>query len=581
MHLLKSYLKKYRKLLSVSIILATINQVFSLANPQIFRILIDEFANADVIATLSQTEFMKGVWFWLLIGVWAAAISRIAKTFQDYYVNLMSQKIWASIYADSIDHTFHLPYKVFEDWKSWSLLDKLQKARWDIQKFLESMINVAFLTSIGILIVMGYWFYVHRLIWTVFALMVPTLALTTIHLSKRIRNAQKNIVKASSELAWATVENIKNVTLIKSLWLEEQEISHLNGVNDTLIWLEIEKLKLVKSITFWQGTLINILRSLLQFILLRLVYEGSISLWEFFTLLFYSFLLFNPLYQLPRLATNLQEVKASNEILEEIHGMQKIKIPDNAIKIQKIQSLAFDWVTFGYDDSLAVENISFKANPWENIAFVWPSWAGKSTILKLLTWLYIPQKWVVSINKKATNSIDRTSMKQHISIVAQDTQLFAWTIRENLLFVSPESSDDQCLKALEQAQLIWLVEWNETWLDTRIWEWWLKLSWWQKQRLAIARALLRDPDLLIFDEATSSLDSIVEAKITETIQSIAQDNHDLISITVAHRLSTIMHADRIYVLENGKIVESWTHESLVWEKGLYFAMWRQQSGWIS
>lgn len=578
MKFLKGYLRKYKKILSLSIILATINQVFSLVNPQIFRILIDNYATK--VDQFTQVEFLQWVWYWILLWVGAAAISRTAKTFQDYYVNLMSQKIWASVYADSIKHTFQLPYAVFEDRQSWSLLDKLQKARQDIQKFMQSIINTAFLTAIGMLIVMVYAFYVHRLIGTVFLIMVPILAFITIFLSKRIRNAQKNIVKISSKLAGATVENVKNVTLIKSLWLEKQEINHLNGVNSKLIDLEIEKLKLVKSITFWQWTLINFLRSLLQFIMLWLLFDGSISLWEFFSLLFYSFLLFNPLYLLPQLATNFQEVKASNEILEEIHSMPIVKSPKNAKTIDIIRSLSFKNVTFGYDNTLAVKNISFEAKPWETIAFVWPSWAGKSTLLKLLTWLYNPQSWTVSINNVTSENLDRHSLKQHVSIVAQDTQLFSWTIKENLLFVSPHSSDKDCLKALEQAQLINLVEENTNWLDTRIWEWWLKLSWGQKQRLAIARALLRDPDLIIFDEATSSLDSIVEGKITETIQSIAKDNHDLITITVAHRLSTIMHANRIYVLEKGKIVESGTHDVLVKEKGLYFALWRQQSGGV-
>jgi len=239
--------------------------------------------------------------------------------------------------------------------------------------------------------------------------------------------------------------------------------------------------------------------------------------------------------------------------------------PKDARIIDHIKSVAFKNVTFGYDDSIAVKN-------------VWPSWAGKSTILKLLTGLYNPKEWSIAINNTQSTKIDWHSLKQHISIVAQDTQLFSWTIRENLLFVSPESSDKECLKALQQAQLITLINDNKEWLDTRIGEWWLKLSWGQKQRLAIARALLRDPDLIIFDEATSSLDSIVEGKITETVQQIAQDNHDLITITVAHRLSTIMHADRIYVLEQWEIVESWTHDALVGEKGLYYALWRQQSG---
>lgn len=577
MSLLKQYLRKYRKLMIISIILATINQVFSLINPQLFQILIDQYANQ--IDQYTQAEFLKWIGFWIWIGITAAAISRIAKTFQDYYVNLMAQKIGASVYQDGIEHTFGLPYAVFEDWKSWSLLDKLQKARQDIQNFLMSMINTVFLTAIGMLIVMVYAFWVSWIIWVIFLTMVPILAWTTIYLSGRIRTAQQNIVRTSAELAGATIENVKNVTLIKSLGLEDQEVAHLNRVNDELIALEIEKLRLVKSITFWQWTLINFLRSLLQFIMLRLVFEWAISVGEFFTLLFYSFLLFNPLYELPKVATNFQELKASNEILDEIFKLPVVEAPVWAKAINEISSLMYTDVSFGYNnEERAVKNISLQAKQGETIAFVWPSWAWKSTILKLLTGLYTPQHWSLQINGLDTKTLDRTSLKSRIWIVAQETQLFSWTIYENLQFVAPWVTQQQCRTALDQAQLGEFVRSTWSWLQSTIGEWWLKLSGGQKQRLAIARALLREPDLLIFDEATSSLDSLVEAKITETITTISQDNHDLITILVAHRLSTIMHADRIYVLENGKIVEQGTHQALVVEKGLYYALWRQQGG---
>ena len=581
MQFLLSYLKSHKKLLIISLVLATINQAFSLVNPQIFQVLIDRFANN--ISDYTQSEFLMGIGMWIWIWVAAALVSRIAKTFQDYYVNLMSQKIGANVYGDGIEHTFNLPYRVFEDRQSWSLLDKLNKARNDIQKFIQSMINTVFLTGVWVLIVMVYAFWVSRVIGTVFLVTVPILAWTTVALSKKVRQAQRNIVRVSAELAWATVENVKNVTLIKSLGLETQEITYLNSVNDKLINLEIEKLKLVKSITFWQWTLINLLRSILQFVMLWLVFEQVITVWEFFTLLFYSFLLFNPLYELPKLATDYQDVKASTEILQEIFAIPVIALPDRPISLSSIKSIEFTTVGFSYtpedkDPIQALTNVSFSIKSGETIAFVGPSWAWKSTILKLITGLYTPVTGEITINNTNYDQLNREVLKSHLSIVAQDTQLFAWTVRENLTFVSPEANDAECITVLKQAQLYSLIEGSLEWLDTRIGEGGLKLSWGQKQRLAIARALLRSPDLLILDEATSSLDSIVEAKISDTVREISESNDWLLTIMVAHRLSTIMHADRIYVLEAWSIVESWSHDSLVEEKGLYYAMWRQQSG---
>jgi len=560
----------------ISLLLAIVNQLFSLVSPQIFRLLVDNYATK--IAEFTELSYVKWVWTLLLIGVLAAGVSRVAKTFQDYYVSLMSQTIGSKLYAEWIGHAFSLPYKEFEDRQSGALLDKLQKARLDIQNLLNSFINTVFLTSIGMLIVLVYAFYVHRLIGTVFSIMVPILAWTTMLISKKIRKSQAFIVKKSAELSWATVENIKNVTLIKSLWLEQQEIEHLTWVNNQLIDLEIDKIKLIKTLSFSQGTMINFLRSLLQFIMLWLVFRWYISLGEFFGLLFYSFLMFNPLYELPTVATNFQEAKASSETLEEIFALEPEKKKEWARVLDHVSSLEARNISFAYEEDNALQNLSRQVEKGETIAFVWPSGSGKSTMIKLLCGLYVAQSWDLLINGVSVDDIDHGSIKHHLGIVAQDTQLFSGTIKENLLFVQPDASEEDCLVALKQAQLWEMVQGKEKWLETRIGEGWLKLSWGQKQRLAIARALLRRPDLLVFDEATSSLDSIVEGKITETIKSIAEKNDHLITILVAHRLSTVMHADRIYVLEWGEMVESGNHSELLEKNGLYSALWRQQGG---
>ena len=575
MWLLQSYAKRYKKVFVGSLLLATVNQIFSLINPQIFRLLIDDYANK--VDQHTYQSFMQGVLILLGIGVGAAAVSRVAKTFQDYYVNYLSQKIWAGIYGQGIAHSFTLPYRVFEDWRSGALLDKLQKARNDIQKLLNSMINTVFLTLIGMVIVIGYAFYVHWIIGSLFLLMIPLLGLTTYAISSRVRSAQKKIVAASAELSGSTVEDIKNVELVKSLWLEWQETDRLLWVNERLIELEVDKLKLIKTLTFSQWTMINFLRSALQLVMLYFVFMQTISVWEFFSLLFYSFFVFNPLYELPTVAINYQEAKASSETLEEIFGLEPEKVPDNAKRVKALDRLQFAGVGFGYGEELTVKWVDWEIEKWESIAFVGPSGAGKSTLIKMICGLYKASEGTITYNGIDSKELDWTSVKQHIGIVAQNAQLFSGTIRENLQFVSPDASDEECLQVLEQAELKTLVE-DKEWLDTKIGEGGLKLSWGQRQRLAIARALLRKPDLLIFDEATSSLDSLVEGKITDTIKWIAQKNNHLMSILVAHRLSTIMHVDRIYVLENGNLIESGNHESLLKEWGLYAALWRQQGG---
>jgi ATP-binding cassette subfamily B protein len=198
-------------------------------------------------------------------------------------------------------------------------------------------------------------------------------------------------------------------------------------------------------------------------------------------------------------------------------------------------------------------------------------------LVKLLVGLYAPQRGQILYNDHPGTEVELDRLRERIGFVTQDTQLFAGTIRENLLFVHPDATDEACLDALHKAAAQNLLARAEKGLDTVIGEGGVKVSGGEKQRLSIARALLRQPDLLVFDEATSALDSLTEEKITETIREISA-RKDLLTILIAHRLSTVMHADTIFVLERGQIVETGSHEELLKLKGLYYAMWRQQIG---
>jgi ATP-binding cassette subfamily B protein len=225
----------------------------------------------------------------------------------------------------------------------------------------------------------------------------------------------------------------------------------------------------------------------------------------------------------------------------------------------------------------AIDDISFTVKTGESIAFVGPSGSGKTTLMKLLVGLYRPQEGNIFYNGIDENGIDFNDLRNQIGFVTQDTQLFSGTIKENLLFVNPMATDEELTEALHKASCQNLLQRAEKGLDTMIGEGGLKLSGGEKQRLSIARALLRKPKLLIFDEATSALDSLTEEEISKTIRQVTT-TQEQITILIAHRLSTIMYADRIYVLEKGQVVETGTHNKLLDEKGLYYAMWRQQIG---
>ncbi len=576
MKLLWDYLKNYKGLLAGALVLAAINQIFSLLDPQIFRILIDRYANR--FAELSARDYLEGVALLLLATMVVAFISRVAKSFQDYYTNVITQRLGAKLYNNSVTHSFSLPYAVFEDQRSGEFLAKLTAARNDSQKLIQLAINTLFFTLVGVVFVLIYAFIVHWSIGLVYVLMIPSLAAVTFWITRKIKAAQTEIVTETQALAGSTTETLRNVELVKSLGLEGQEITRLNETNEKILALELKKVRMIRTYSFVQGTLINGLRMALMLLMLWLIYTGQITLGEFFSLLFYSFFIFNPLSMLGDVSTSYQETKASLEKLEEILAQPAETKPENPIAVKDIENITFDNVSFGYQsgNDEALKNISLNIEAGKTVAFVGPSGSGKSTTVKLIVGLYQPTAGTISFNKTAGNQIDFVALRNRIGLVAQDTQLFAGTIRENLLFVRPDATDSEAIRALESASAHSLLERGGKGLDTRIGEGGLKLSGGEKQRLAIARALLRNPDILIFDEATSSLDSITEEQITNTIKDVEQQHPELIRILVAHRLSTIMHADTIYVLEKGYLVEQGTHDELLKQNGLYSALWRQQ-----
>jgi len=316
-----------------------------------------------------------------------------------------------------------------------------------------------------------------------------------------------------------------------------------------------------------------------MFTLAWLVFRGQLTAGQVMTLTFYSFFIFGPLQEIGNIIMAYREAEASLINFDNVMKRPAEKKPASPVHIGNLRQLSFSHVSFKHQTAQykALDNISFVVEQGETIAFVGPSGAGKSTLVKMLVGLYHPQNGNVYYNGVDSNDIALEDIRTQIGFVTQDTQLFAGTIKENLLFVNPSAKDEDLLDALYKASCQNLLERADKGIETVIGEGGLKLSGGEKQRLSIARSLLRHPHLLIFDEATSSLDSITEEEITSTIKEISQLKEQ-ITVLIAHRLSTIMHADRIYVLEKGRIIETGTHYELLDEKGLYYAMWRQQIG---
>jgi ATP-binding cassette subfamily B protein len=577
MNLLFQYSKHYWKLFATALLLAATNQIFSLLDPLIFRHVIDSYATKYHQYTLGQ--FVRGAGLLVLAAVGVAFVSRVAKNFQDYFVNVIVQRLGARMYSDGIRHSLDLPYQVFEDQRSGETLGKLQKVRSDVERFITAAINVLFISLIGIIFVMIYAFRVHWSIAPAFLLTVPLLGIISSVLSKRIKKMQKTIVAETTALAGSTTESLRNIELVKSLGLAQQEVGRLNGITDKILRLELKKVKHLRSLSFIQGTAVNALRSSILFLMLYLIFRQEITIGQFFSLWIYSFFIFGPLQELGNVINVYRETEVSLQNFQQILDTPRDPKPADPEPLDELMTLQFDQVSFQHQSSsaLALDEIRFSAARGDTVAFVGPSGAGKSTLVKLLVGLYAPKTGEILYNGIPSNRVDLDVLREKIGFVTQDTQLFSGSIRENLLFVNPKATDEECMEVLHQAAAHSLLSRADRGLDTLIGEGGVKVSGGEKQRLSIARALLRHPQLLVFDEATSSLDSLTEEEISRTIREVAT-NQEAITILIAHRLSTVMHADRIYVLERGRIVELGTHAELLEQKGLYYAMWRQQVG---
>jgi ATP-binding cassette subfamily B protein len=398
-------------------------------------------------------------------------------------------------------------------------------------------------------------------------------------LSKKIKFIQRTIIKETTALAGATTESLRNIELIRSLGLTNQEIKRLNLTTRKILQLELKKVKSIRSLSFVQGTFVNLIRQTILFTLAYLVFKNHLSIGQMITMQFFSFFIFGPLQELGNIILAYREAETSLANFEKLMHTPVEERPLNPKSINKIEELAFENVSFKHQTARqnALTHISFNVKKGETIAFVGPSGSGKTTLVKLLVGLYKPLEGDLLYNKVSFRDLDIEEFRHQIGFVTQDTQLFAGSIRENLLFVNPRASEDEMMTALKKASAFTLLSRADNGLDTVIGEGGMKISGGEKQRLSIARALLRQPRLLVFDEATSALDSITEEAITNTVKQISNEKEQ-INILIAHRLSTIMHADRIYVLEKGKIVETGAHDQLVEDKGLYYAMWRQQIG---
>ncbi|RYZ55114.1 MAG: ABC transporter ATP-binding protein [Sphingobacteriales bacterium] len=577
MHILWGYFRQQKWTVVLSLLLAGIAQLLSLTDPIIFGKIIDDYAMNP--ANRPRHELVNGVLYWLGIAIAVAIAARVAKAFQEYFTRMAVQRFGMQIFNDGLKQTLRLSFQEFEEQRSGETLSVLQKVKTDTERFVNAFINILFSSVVGMGFLIWYSVTKNGMLVPVFVIGILVLGSLTGLLSKKIKTVQRSINKETNKMSGVITESLRNIELVKSLGLTFPEIRRLKIQTQQIYDLEMIKTRRVRTLSFLQGTTLNLLKQSILFILLWLIFSDVLSTGELITMQFISTAIFGPLQDLGNIILNYREVEASVNNFDRLMKQPIERRPESPVETGPLRSIRFEDVVFRHKtgSTNAIDGISFEVAAGGTIAFAGPSGSGKSTLVKLLVGLYRPVEGEILFNDVPASQIRYNELRRQIGFVTQDTQLFAGTIRENLLFVKSEATDAELLEALDRAACTPLLQRSDKGLDTVLGEGGMKLSGGEKQRISIARALLRNPRLLIFDEATSALDSITEEDITNTIRDIST-SRDQISILIAHRLSTIMHADVIYVLEKGKVSEQGSHDQLLEQKGLYYAMWRQQVG---
>lgn len=557
--------------------LAAVSQVLQLVDPIIFGKIIDQYALNP--GDKPESELINGALKWLGIAIGIALLARVGQALTEYVTRLIVQKFGMEIFNEGLRQTLRLPYHEFEETSSGQVVSTLQKVRADNEKFISAFINVIFSSAVGIAFLIWYSITKHWALIPVFLTGVVVLGGLTSILSRKIKSVQRSVVHETNKMSGAITESLRNIELVKSLGLTYPEIRRLKGFTENIFNLEMQKVKKVRTLSFFQSTALLMLKESILFLLLWLIFRKLLSPGELISMQFISTRIIFPLQDLGNIIIAYREAEASLQIFNELMQKEPEYRPDEPVEIGEIERLRFENVGFTYKNAkqAAVEGLTFDVKRGETIAFVGPSGSGKSTLVKLLVGLYTPTEGMIYYDEIPARDIRYNRMRKQLGFVTQETQLFSGSIRDNMLFVKPDATDSDIYKSLERASALQLVTGSGKGLDTILGEGGKKVSGGEKQRLAIARALLRNPRILIFDEATSALDSITEEEITQTVNEISAADQQ-ITMMIAHRLSTIMYADCIYVLEKGKIIEEGSHTELVDKKGLYYAMWRQQIG---
>ena len=567
--LLKELVRPRRRLLSLGMVLTLIKSVAGLALPASTKYLVDNVMLKHQVRLLTP----------LVLAVLAATIIQGVTSFTlTQLLSKEGQRLIAQLRRRVQEHVGRLPVAYYDANKAGVLVSRIMTDVEGVRNLIGTGL-VEFLggvlTALLSLIIL---LRTSALLTSTSLLFIVAFSLVLNKAFSRIRPIFRERGKITAEVTGRLTESLAGVRVVKGYHAEAQEARVFAGGVQRLLENVFRSLTAISLMSLSATVLMGVVGAVVMFLGARQVFAGTLTLGEF--TMFTAFLAFlvAPVFQVVGIGTQLTEALAGLDRTQEVlHEKPEDGDTRRNRRIGSIQGVvSFQHVTFAYDEAKPVlHDVSFESRPGTATALVGPSGSGKSTIISLIAAFHVPTEGVVQVDGTDLSTVRLNAYRTQLGVVLQDTFLFDGTIRENVAFSRPGASEEEILEACRIAHVDEFAERFDKQYDTIVGERGVKLSGGQRQRVSIARAILANPRILILDEATSSLDSESEAAIQAGLAYLMEGRTTFV---IAHRLSTIRRAEQILVVEQGRIVERGTHQSLYDLGGRYYDLYTRQHG---
>ena len=578
------YANNYRRDFQLATLYSILNKFFDVLPEVLIGIAVDIVVNGEKSFLAREILGQFGItqtWHQLILLGALNALIWMGESWFEYLLCLrwrkLAQNLQHDLRLDAYDHVQKLDMAYFENQRTGNLMSVMNEDINQMERFLNGGANQIIQVVCSSLMVGTVFFVLQPKLAVIALLPVPAILFGAFWFQKKLAPRYAKVREAAGDVSARLNNNLLGLATIKAFATEEFEKQHIEQASKAYKDANAAAIAVSSAIT-------PVIRmAILAGFTATLVYGGWLTLHDELAVGAYSVLVYLtqrllwPMTGLAEVADMYQRsMSAIERAMNLIDTKIQISYAGNTLSANDVKGeIAFENVNFSYGDQSTLKDISLTIPAGKTVAFVGSTGSGKSTLVKLLLRFYTPQSGHILLDGQKSDQINLQDLRRVIGYVAQDSFLTDGTIAENIAYGMSNASDEAIYDAARAAEALEFIEKLPLGFATRIGERGQKLSGGQRQRLALARAILKNPPVLILDEATSAVDNETEAAIQRSLDVISRNRTTII---IAHRLSTIRNADLICVLENGKITESGTHQTLLQNQGMYAALWKLQTG---